>query len=449
MAWTDQLQTASFRGIPFGVLSAEGSFGRRLAVHEYPFRDKPWIEDLGRATRRISFRAFLVTDSKIYGGGDVLLQRARLIGAAESYGPGTLVHPSLGELTVSLSNLAIVEKVDEGRYFELSLQFFESGQRLFPGTSSSTVDLTGLAAGDLDVAGSGDFLSRAVADLGLGASVVDQVVSTATKWSTPALNLVRDATNLSHLASVLPGTLGRYFGGANVGGLGALGDTGNQIFDAATSVSSLITAGTQARALVQKTVDVFLGLAAQNEPAEFATQAQAVAESVRAACVDPADAIRLLTKLAVSPAPDLTTGSPVGQAKADVQAACNDLFRRAAVGSLARASATYQPSSYDDAVRVRSLVADRLDDEILIAGDQGEDASYQALRTLRHAIVQDLTLRGANLATITTFTQPSPLPSIYLANKIYRDPARDDQLVRQVDPIHPLFMPTSFRALSA
>lgn len=449
MAWTDQLQTASFRGVPFGVFTTEAVFGRRLAVHEYPFRDVPFVEDIGRSTRKITFRAFLVSDSRIYGGGDVLAQRDRMVGAAEAKGSGTLIHPTLGRLEVSLASCTVSEKFDSGRYFEVGLQFIETGKRTFPNVASATGDFLGIAALGLDGAASADFLTRAVADLKLGASVVNQVVSTATKWAKPALSLVRDATNLSNLASNLPGTLGRYFGGANVGGLGLLGSTGEQLVDASTTVADLIKAGSEARSLVETSIATFLTLAGQNKPAEFAASSQALAAAVLASCVNPADGVRLLARLAASPTPDPTTTSPVGLAMADIQTGCNDLFRRAAASALARASATYQPSSYDDAARVRGIVVDVLDAEITAAGDQGEDKTFAALRTLRQSVVEDLTQRGANLATIKTYKMPSALPSLYLANRLYRTSEREDQLVRQINPRHPLFCSPTFRALSA
>lgn len=449
MAWTDQLQPASFRGVPFAVSIAESGFGRRVAVHEYPYRDKPWVEDLGRATRKISIRGFLVSNSKIYGGGDVIAQRARLVGAAETAGPGTLVHPTLGRLTVSLLTIATIEKTDDGRYFEVNIQFLETGEVAFPTVGSATQSLTGLFSSALNSASSASFLTRAVVDLQYGASVVNQVVSTATKWASPAISLVRDATNLSHLASNLPGVFGRYFGGANVGGLGIFGSEGEQLVDATTSIADLITAGSAARALVQTAIDTVISLAGQSDPTAFASAAQSLTAAVRNATNDPNDGLRLLQQLAVSPAADPTTTSPVGLAMADIQTGCNDLFRRAAAASLAESSARYQPSSYDDAVRVRTIVVDLLDSEITIAGDQAEDQAFSALRDLRVAVVQDLTDRGANLATIKTFTEPSSLPSLYLANKLYRDAKREDQLVRQINPRHPLFCPAAFRALSA
>lgn len=450
MAYTDQIQPASFRGVPFAVDVAQFDAGRRLALHEYPYKDKPWPEDVGRATRKFSIKGFLITDSLIYGGGDVIAQREALVGAAEAFGPGTLVHPTLGQLNVSCINVSTIERTDRGRYIEFTLNLYESGERVFPSTSSDTGGAT-LGFADLaDASSVSDFMSRAVGDLKFGAQVVNQVVSTAVKWSTPALALVRDATNLSHLASILPGPFGRYFGGKNVGGLGLLGATGNLIYSTSVSVASLISAGTSARALVQSAVDDFSLLAGENEPNDFAISAQTVAGAVKDACIDPADAVRLLSQLALTPLTDPEdTSAPVGAAMADIQGACNDLYRRAAVVALARASATYQPSSYDDAVATRNRIAEALETEIEVAGDQGEDDSFQSLRALRFAVIQDLTERGATLAEMATFIEPSNLPAAVVALRLYRDPSRADELVTQVDPVHPLFMPVTFRALAS
>lgn len=45
--WQSQLRPCSFRGVPFAIISEEGSHGRRQAVHEYPYRDTAWIEVWG------------------------------------------------------------------------------------------------------------------------------------------------------------------------------------------------------------------------------------------------------------------------------------------------------------------------------------------------------------------------------------------------------------------
>lgn len=140
--WQSQLQASSFRGVPFAVVAEEGSHGRRQAVHEYPYRDTAWIEDLGRGTRRFMIRGFLIQNSQIYGGGDVIAQRQSLVAACEAKGSGTLVHPTLGELTVSIpeNGLRISGSMESGRVFEFTLMALESGLKVFAitdGTAAS------------------------------------------------------------------------------------------------------------------------------------------------------------------------------------------------------------------------------------------------------------------------------------------------------------------------
>ena len=43
----------------------------------------------------------------------------------------------------------------------------------------------------------------------------------------------------------------------------------------------------------------------------------------------------------------------------------------------------------------------------------------------------------------------SPMPSLALAQRLYRDPDRADDLVARAAPAHPAFMPVRFKALSA
>ena len=95
-SFASKLLPASFRGVSFGVISASSKFGRRNAVHEYPFRDTPWVEDLGRQARRFSVTGFIV-------GDDVIERRDAMIAACESSdtGSSTLVHPTLGKRSVA------------------------------------------------------------------------------------------------------------------------------------------------------------------------------------------------------------------------------------------------------------------------------------------------------------------------------------------------------------
>lgn len=181
---------------------------------------------------------------------------------------------------------------------------------------------------------------------------------------------------------------------------------------------------------------------------DFATAAQALAAAVNSSAVDPADAIRMLGNLASFTPSDPTGSAAIGTAMATMQRASGDLFRRAAVVALARASSAYQPVSADDAAEVRATVCDALGREIEIAGDQGEDATFNALRKLRAAVVADLNSRGAGLPDSAALQLPAPIPAPVLAQKLYRDASRSDELASVSDCVHPAFLPLSFNALS-
>ncbi|WP_295537393.1 hypothetical protein [uncultured Pseudacidovorax sp.] len=184
-------------------------------------------------------------------------------------------------------------------------------------------------------------------------------------------------------------------------------------------------------------------------PTEFAGAAQAVAAALQAAAVDPADGVRLLATLADFSPAVATPASEIGAAMATMQTAEGALFRRAALVAMCRASADYQPASYDDAVTLRVRLAALLDAEIQRAGDDGSDATFAALRALRAAVVQDLTARGASLARMQQVEVAASLPAPVLAQRLYRDATRADDLVLQANPPHPAFMPRTFTALNS
>ena len=99
----DTLREASFRGAPFEVEDADESGGRRLARHEYPLRDLPFAEDLGRKAGEWRIRAFIVQGRKY----DYAQARDDLRKALNAYGSGTLIHPWLGEMTVAVDRSSL------------------------------------------------------------------------------------------------------------------------------------------------------------------------------------------------------------------------------------------------------------------------------------------------------------------------------------------------------
>lgn len=156
MLFFDELQPASWRGVPFAVKGATLKVGRRVAIHEHPHRDDLWVEELGRTGRRISLTGFLVQDAAY--GGDVIAQRAAMIAACETEDDGELVHPSLGRITVSLLGFEC-EETELGRTFELQFSFIQSGQQQFTSLAIATQAQTALSVAAAFAASAQDFVN--------------------------------------------------------------------------------------------------------------------------------------------------------------------------------------------------------------------------------------------------------------------------------------------------
>ena len=133
---------ASFRGVPFCVEKIEMQTGRRVVTHEYPQRDKPYVEDLGRATRKFTITAFVI-------GDDYIEQIEKLLSAIEEPGSGTFVHPQLGEMRATLTAENKVTFSVTERMASVTLVAIESGELEFPSSTTDTVAATQEAADEL------------------------------------------------------------------------------------------------------------------------------------------------------------------------------------------------------------------------------------------------------------------------------------------------------------
>ena len=421
-----QLQPASWRGVPFETFGGQAQFGRRTAVHEYPNRDVPWVEDLGRGTRRIQVTAFLV-------GDDVIAQRDALIAACEKPGPGELVHPTFGKLQVSLVTFSTSEHWERGRFFEANFTFIEGGARQFPGTAVSSAGAIADAAGANDAAADDQWGGDVAEQLAASQPVSIAATPLMQSWTSSALSAVAQATNLMNLATTATGNFGRLLGQATGIVLGveqAVTKPLNALFGAAAAARTAVSnAAAAARAAA---VNLEVGTAAT-----FQETSKAFAQAIQGSAFTPADAISCsVAMLAANGSGSLSSTST------------GDYLRRLGISQLAIASSQYQPSTAAEAVAVRTQVVGFIDAEIAIAGAQGNDGVYVAMKALRAQVTLDMNAKGAQLPTLEVVSTPRPMPSLVLAQRLYGDPSREVELVRRAQPIHPAFMPTSFLALS-
>lgn len=120
MAWKDNLLDASFRGAGFEVLRTRDKGERALVEHEYPYRPGAEVEDMGRKARRINLTA-------VFNGPQYEAGLARLVAALEESGPGELVHPVFGSVTVRAASWDIPHEGEQPDYAEVALEFVEAG----------------------------------------------------------------------------------------------------------------------------------------------------------------------------------------------------------------------------------------------------------------------------------------------------------------------------------
>lgn len=122
---------ASFKGIPFIIVSADSDFGRRTVEHEFPGQDVPYVEDLGKKGGVFSVEGQLL-------GGDYLEQRDQLKAACEEAGPGELIHPYYGTLNVTCKSITIRDSRRSTRHADFQIVFVETGELIVPYESVDT-----------------------------------------------------------------------------------------------------------------------------------------------------------------------------------------------------------------------------------------------------------------------------------------------------------------------
>ncbi len=389
MTWRDQLRDASFRGAAFQVEASDSAHGRRTALHEYPLRDKPFSEDLGRKSRQINLEAIVIGDN--YMGA-----RDALISALEQPGLGRLVHPYFGEMQVSVADYGHVrESTKEGGMARITLAFVESGDVIYPSSTTDTSTATNNAA---------DAASTTAVDSFAGGFTISGLPAFA---SLSALGTITEALGQVRALARFP--LGDILGRGILEGLiGALDDGASSMLNAPSTLG-------------QSIFDVVTALRTTAPDA-----ATAVAPLVALAAFTPAQTL---------PVPFTSTRVTEAANRAAIVA----LVRTAAITEAARAIADMDFDSYDQAQAVLGTVLAPIDTLLDATTD---DTVYAAVNTLRATVARDVATRGANLARIVRYTPPATLPALVIAYGLYEDPERDVDILTRNNIARPGFVPS-------
>ncbi len=388
-----QTHKPSFRNAPFRVKGAGDDVGRRVTLHEYPLRDTPYAEDMGRKRREFSLDGYVV-------GQDYAAQRDALIAAIEAPGAGTLVHPYRGAMQVVVTACRVTESTDAGGMAVFAITFSEAGENLNPAASVDTPARV-VAKAQAARAAAADAFAKTFSVSGQPAFVADA----AGGWLTEALSGMDDAARF--IQGLEPGLFAEYLldGQRLAGGLAAL-----------------MGAPADLAARMSSRMGALLGLAAT--PATAYQRLQSLFDFGR-------DGGGRAWSAPVNPA------TPARRQQAANQAAVAALTRQAAVITAAETSSAMDFDSFDDAATVRGALATALDAE----AETADDATYMALTSLRAAVVADIGSRGADLARVVRVTLPATLPALVVAHRIYGNAARDAEIVARNRVRHPGFVP--------
>ncbi len=384
MAWRDDLRPASFRGIPFNVESAGLTFGRRIARHEYPQRDIPYAEDMGRKAREYKVEAYIL-------GANYMAGRDDLIKALETAGAAQLVHPYHGTVNVTaMPDCQLTESTREGGMAKFSITFLEAGKQIEPKTSENTEQALTNQQNACDKTYGADFAENFDIDSQPDFVVDDALENTDDFLSLPDIDLgnldwIR-ADPLSTVKGLLPENL-------------------------LSSLAAPLAFAGGILALVRKAESL---------------------ESLFDFCVG------------LFQGTDSVTGAtPSRQQQLANQAALGNLVLQGATSQRIIDLATSGPTTVDDARAVRSEIVAR-SDAVLFSPGVSQGAS-EAIIQLRTNALEHLTATTVDLPRLVTVTPKVTAPAVVLAHDFYGDAwlsqGMDADLVARNNVEHPGFVP--------
>ncbi|RHW17207.1 hypothetical protein D1610_11705 [Sphingomonas gilva] len=394
MSWRDEFRPGSFRGVPFVTAEHELRGGRRVQTHEFPGRDKPFGEDLGKLARTFTIEVFV-------HGADYRQARDRLVDALEAAGAGTLVHPFLGSQSVNCVDFGMRESTDQGGMATFSIVFAESGAAISAPVAPDTATRAASSAETVAAAAPVTFAQR------FDVSAMPAFVEDA------ATRLVRDTAAVAAIAGGLQGGAGPALHAFDAG-LRLLPDSAQAL------VRSPLALGQAVLGMIHA-----LGAIGTRPLARIAAIASLIGLG------DGRDAPSVLT--------------PARIRERDNATAWHELVDQIASAELVKAVAAAPLSSHADAEALRDQVSDLLEERILVAADAGDEDAAACYELLHRAMVADITRRGGTLARVHGFTPARTEPWLVIAQRLYGHGAtlepRAADLVARNRLRHPAFVP--------
>lgn len=412
----------SFLGVPFKISRERGEGGRRGPLHEYPDRDEPLHEDMGRKALRFELGIYFVgADADLrWRLFDTLLWKGRA---------GPLILPGLRRERMKAVSWSHDRDRSQANWVACQVTFVEPGRNQFPVASTSWPHALLEAAGDAQTA-IADALGSALDTIGVGQEVFEDLGGFA-----GGLGLALDAA-AALAAGESPATV---LASAALLTVGYVADVGPALEVVAFAVATTT--------LLANWADTIVGSSSSaegNRPA-------------RARAIDALWYVYESAAVAAPAAPEPETLAAMETIMLANRGAASAAVRRSVLAQIGRQAASLTFASYDDAAALRGRLADAFDAEIDIAGDPTapggrSDAVRAALQDLQAAALQAISAAGADKAKLVPYAVTRPRPALALAQLFYGEDAdvvaRARELTARTGAIHPAFLPAAAERLS-
>ena len=429
---------ASFRGVSFWVETSDLSVGRRTVTHQYPQRDEPFTEDLGRAAREYRFSAFVL-------GDDYIEQAKKLREALEKPGAATLVHPEFGEIQVVAQPGASMSFSQSMRRANFSLAFVEAGLNAFPTPEGASQQASRAAADQVSEAAADSFEDSLTLDDiedfvqdALNGDLLDALDIISNSEIAKVLDFADRVSDLANDAISLVRGGPKAFATKLMGALG--------LSRLATTVAGWQRVGKSLCALADD-------LRGDDDEPVYSTvkpRSAEVIESNRKAVYSLCRQAVLVQAVGVSTLIGTDVDSTVASSSIlpddgeDVVDTASGTTSTASVTSSGTASQT-PTISYDEMLEARETIVGRLEEEML---DVEDDRVFMALREAATAVSKDLSSRAEEQARLYDYDAGAVLPSCVTAMELYGDATRAQEIVVRNGVTNPLFCPNVLKVLN-
>lgn len=405
--WRDQMLPASFRGISFLIPQASVPVGMKVQLHEFPQRDEPYAEQMGKQAQVHRLVCWII-------GDDCFERRDKFMEAVQTPGAGELVHPWLGRMQVKAGEAELTHDFKQGGMAAFAVTFYPDVPLKFPTAKVNTQQQV--------VKASDSLLDSALARYKSAMEKVDQA----------RLGLARLRNSLSGVYTVIQQQFSTIIGAfTNLTGFV------QSLMNAPDSLSSLFSSY-----FSEFSVDDYLGddsgSSYRNSVATATQQTEAVASintvsdsgGVDAAAASQATANLVQDALLVQVAL-IISEMPV--ASQPVSTATVASVEQQAVQPIVRPEVPVA----DDVIELR----DNLNEAIFQASLKADPEHYMVLNTLRQTIVKHLTAVAESGVRLVEITPPETLSALVLAYRRFGDATRESEVVQRNRLRHPGFVP--------